>query len=233
MTLDDFKTLIRAYVPGSKVSVVTETVMEKIINKGVDDINSYGNLYKKEINFNATAETSEYSFSSMAASFLKMDKEGVWWNSGSALVPAWKQLIPVTKKYLDTFRPNWREAASGDPEVYYTDQELIRIFPTPAETLTNGFLMYYIKKAAPMAQGSHYPFTGSTTELTALSDTDDAIIDYVRWKLSHPLGKDQQGIVAESDYIKVRTEKIRLATQRLDVSSHQRFKMRIPLIGKR
>jgi hypothetical protein len=45
-----------------------------------------------------------------------------------------------------------------------------------------------------MGNSAHYPFTGSNTEITVFSALDDAIIDWVNWKL-----KPAYGAVTDTD----------------------------------
>ena len=231
MTLDEFRTLIRAYVPGAKISVINNTILTLLINKGVDDVNSFGMLLKKDKQFDVKAEQADYDiFTEIADDFLTMDRPGIWWNAGTATSTNWIQLLPKTEKWLDIYHTNWRDESSSDP-IYYTGKTgKFTVFPKPDTALTGGFWIYYAKASINMTLGTHFPFTGSTSELTFLRDMDDPIIDYVRWKLQRPLGKEATGIITEKQYKDNRLEKLDLINRRIDISAHRDAKMRIPII---
>jgi len=231
MTLEDFRTLIRAYVPGAKIKVIDNTLLTLLINKGVDDTNSFGKLLDVTKKFNVKAEQAEYDiFSEITADFLTMDRPGIWWNAGTATKTNWIQMIPKTAKWLDRFQTNWRDEGSGDPIYYFYKNGKFTFHPKPSTTLSNGFWLYYSKTSVNMTLSTHFPFTGATDELPHLRDMDDAIIDYVRWKLQRPLGKEAIGVIAKDEYKDTRLEKLGLINRRDDISAHRDAKMRIPLI---
>lgn len=231
MTLTDFRTLIRAYVPGAKIKVITNTILTLLINKAVDDVNSFGMLLKDTKKFDVKSEQAEYDIlTEVTDDFLTMDRPGIWWNAGTASSPDWIQLNPVTEKWLDRFQSNWRDEGSSDPKYYVNKTGKITFHPKPKTSLTNGFWLYYVKASANMTLGTHFPFTGSTGELTFLRDMDDPIIDYVRWKLQRPLGKESIGVVTEKVYEDMRLEKLELVNRKVDISAHRDAKMRGPYI---
>ena len=82
-----------------------------------------------------------------------------------------------------------------------------------------------------MTAGGHYPFSGNTTEFSQFKVLDDAIIDYVRWKLARPLGSDQKGILSEKDFRNSLAERIALFKRRLDFTGNTNVRMRIPTIS--
>ncbi len=230
MTLENLRALIRLYVSAAKVSAIPDATLDIIINKGVADLNEIGMILKSEKTFDVVADQLRYSLSTNIPDFLTPDKGGLWWNSGTAASPDWKELYPRTKKWLDTYRKDWRVSSSGDDQYYAVEPTELIIFPVSGTALTDGFWMMYIAKSVDMTLGTHYPFSGSTTEITSLAPLDDAIIDYVRWKLAEPIGKDKKGIITEAAYLKSRKEKLRLVKKRVDISSHRFTKMRPPTL---
>lgn len=233
MTLDQFRSMIRLQVPGAKAAVITDANLDILINKGVDDVNSFTQALQGDKQFNAIAEQQEYNISSeVADNFFMMDEGGIWWNEGTTTSPRWKELFPKTDAWLTRYRPQWREEGSGDPEFYIVKRDIIRIIPKPSASLTNGFWIYYIKTAPNMTVGENYPFTNTTTEITAFRDLDDAIIDYVRWKLARPLGKDNEGTISEGDYYKnLSTAKLKL-NRRPDIKVSRWNRMRTPFVRR-
>ncbi len=231
MTLDNFRTLLRAYVPGAKIKVVDNTLLTLLINKGCDDFNSFGMLLPTDKKFDVKSEQMKYDIKTeVADDYVTMDRPGIWWNAGTATVTNWVQIDPVTEKWLDKYHTNWRDESSSDPLYYFIKKGKLNIFPKPKTALTNGFWLYYGQASVNMTLGTHYPFTGSTSELTHLRDADDVIIDYVRWKLSRPLGKIATGVLNKQEYENIRQEKLDLINRRIDISAHRDAKMRGPTI---
>ena len=231
MTLDQYRTIIRALVPGAKVSVVSNSILEQLINMGVDDVNAFGCVYCSDKKFDVEAEKQTYAIHTYIDDFLMPAKGGLWWNDGDSDNPDWKRLDGMTRESINSEYPRWLNDDSDSPLRYIIENDNLIIHPKPNTTLTNGFHMFHVKKAVWMTDGSHYPFTGSDVEIANYSILDDAIIDYVRWKLAEPLGKVQKGVIKKDDYIKNRNEKIDLLKTRLDISSTPGARMRGPTIG--
>jgi hypothetical protein len=163
----------------------------------------------------------------VADDFLLPGLTGLWWYNGTD----WEALDPYTLKQLKSEFPLWMDDNSGDPQRYVVDNDRLIIHPKPDTTLADGFMFDdYIKAATWMTSGDHYPFTGSTTELHRLKDLDDAVIDYVRWKLQAMIGKDQKGVISEQDYFNQINIKSRLIKRRPDLPSNSQFKMKGPTI---
>ena len=229
MTLDQFRTVIRAYVPSAQVSVIGNTLLDLLINKGVDDVNLRAAAYLGDKKFNVTAEVRTLELHTVISDFAAMAEGGVWWNTGTASSVDWKKLDPYTRRSLNDQYPQWMNQTSSDPLRYIQEGDNLQIDPMPNTTLSNGFWAFYIKKATSMTDGTHYPFSGSTIQIASLSILDDAIIDYVRWKLAGPLKSDNQGILLEQDYEKSVAQKIQLFKRRLDISANN-SRMRGPTI---
>src|SRR3990172_4144663 len=109
MTLDNLKILARAYVPGAKVNVISDSILELLLNAGAVEVAALTVCLKTNKKFDIEADKSEYNLSSVLGDFLVMDDPGVYWYNGSS----WKQLHPKTIKWLDENRPNWRDQTSG------------------------------------------------------------------------------------------------------------------------
>jgi len=195
MTLDNLKILARAYVPGAKTNVVSDTVVELILNNGAVEVAALTICLKTNKKFNVVADQREYLLSSVLGDFLVMDDPGVWWNDGTS----WKQLHPKTMKWLDENRMNWRNEASGDPMYYYQENDTIGFHPKPDTTLTEGFHIYYGRKPVLMTAAEHYAFEG-ITEITHLSILDEAILYYFKWKVQPALNKDSADDFRRNEY---------------------------------
>ncbi|GAF79529.1 unnamed protein product, partial [marine sediment metagenome] len=186
--------------------------------------------YQGDKKFNVVAEKRTYLLSANIDDFAAFDEPGLWWNDGTAASPDWKKLDPYTQRSLRDQFPRWMNEDSDSPLRYVQEGDNLQIDPMPNTALSEGFWGFYIKKPKTMTSPSHYPFSGTTTEITIFTVLDDAIIDYVRWKLQHPLSKVEKGIIAEKDYDKSIAERIELFKRRLDISANN-ARMRGPTIG--
>lgn len=231
MTLTEFRSLIRLYVPSAKVARVPNANLDILINKGVVEVNIAVAAYKAEKTFNVTAEKGVYTISTDLPDFVTPSESGLWWNGGTASSPNWLKLDPYTRQSLDDQFPLWRDENSKDPQRYFIEADLLTIHPKPNVTLSDGFWMYHVRSVNPMTLGTHYPFSGSTIELKPYQVLDDSIIDYVRWKLAGPLKGDQVGIITQQDYKANLAERAELFRMRLDMTASPYNRMKGPQIG--
>jgi len=226
MNWGDIKTLARAEVPYAKTSVISDTVMELMLYKGVVDIARRTKCLPKNIKFNLTAETQEYLISAITSNFLLLDKPGIWWYDGTD----YRQLDPVTKKWLDENIPNWRTEQSDDPQYYYQEQNTIGFYPKPDTSTTDGAWMYYFAKPAKPTTDNEYAFEGST-EIPALVILEDAMIEYFRWKVLKALSKDKEAVASRQEYFEEINDKRMLLKARPDISASTYTKLQGRFIG--
>lgn len=226
MNLAQLRQLGRGMIPGAKIQVIDNPTLDLVLNEGVKDIADYTVCLKTNKKFTVTASQAEYNLSTVLGDYLAVDKSGLWWNNGSI----WRPVYPKTLKWLDDNVPNWRSQGSGSPLNYSIDADILTISPTPAVTLASGFWLYYGKKPTPMTQEDHYPFSGSTTELTHLSKFDFAIILYAKWKLEPILNKDQDANLSMQEYLREREEKTNLLYRRKDIISANDTRLQGPSI---
>lgn len=231
MTLSDLRTLIRASVPGAKTSVVSNTVMNLLINKAVDDVNKRGAVYQANDTFDVEADVKTYTLSDKVSEYYGMDESGLWWNDGSANNLDWKRLTSMSRRTLDDQYPEWKNEDADDPLRCVIEGDELIVDPTPQSALADGFWIFYTKKAVYMTNDTHYPFTGSTTEIATYRIFDDPIMDYVKWKLAAMVGKYQKGVTTEAGYDKSILIALKLFRRRLDISANPGLRMRGPTIG--
>lgn len=231
MTLSNIRELIRAYVPSAKVSVVPDALLDIIINAGVRDVNAIAFALRGDAKFNVSAEIQTYALSVEVSDFVTMAPGGLWWNRGTASSVDWVRLDAMDRRSLDDLYPRWMSNSSDNPLRYILENDVLSIDPKPSADLTDGFWLFYVKKPVDMSADGHYPFSGTTTEIGALSILDEAIIDYSRWKLARPLGAQQMGVITEQDYRKNLNEKIAILNTRLDITANPNLRMRGPNIG--
>lgn len=226
MTLSQLRTLARAMIPGAKLQVINNDVLDLILNEGVKDIAAYTICLKTNKKFNAEANVSEYNLSSKLGDYLTVDKPGLWWYNTSQ----WRPVYPKTLKWLDENKPNWRDSSSGSPLYYSIDADILTITPAPDTAATNGLWLYYGKKPTAMTAEGHYPFSGSTTELTHLSMFDMAIIKYAKWCIEPMLNKEGDSNLSLQEYMKERAEKMSLLYKRKDISASPATRLQGPRV---
>jgi len=222
MTLSNLRTIARAIVPGAKLAIVSNAVLDLILNRGVRDVAAYTICLKVNSTFNVTAETGEYILSTEVTDFLVPDKPGLWWNRGTAASPDWVKLYPKTLQTIDKDRPTWRDDDSDDPLDYSIEGDILTVVPKPDTTLASGFWLYHGRTPADMTAVGHFTFSGSTTEYANLSIFDDAILAYWEWKAQKIFNKGQdQYKLKETDYKVAREEAFNLFKRRPDISAHR------------
>ncbi len=226
MTLSQLRQLGRAMIPGSKG--IDNATFDLILNEGVNDVNTFVVCFKSNGKFNVTAGQSEYNLSIVLTNYLTPDKSCLWWNNGTM----WKPVYPRTLKWLDENVPNWRSLGNGTPLYYSVDGDVLTVSPPPQTTLASGFWFYYGKKATPMTQENHFPFSGTAVEFTHLSMFNMAIIKYLKWVLDPMLNKDGDANLSYQEYLRERAEKKALFERRIDIAHASDVKFQGPKVGR-
>lgn len=230
MKLGDFKTFIRSMVPSANKSAVNDTFLEMLINKGVREVNILTAAFVGDAYFDISEDIKTYNLRDEVEDndFVGIGPSGLWMNKGSASSPNWRQLDGVTRAFIDEKYPNWINASSGNPLMYFVKSGQLVVYPANDADLTDGFwLPDYVKKAVDMTNDEHYPFTGSDNKLADLEPLDDAIIDYVRWHLKHSVGSDQKGIITRQEFEACVQKRKRVINNRPDIAkTNHNFRMR-------
>lgn len=215
--------MCRASIPGCKTDVVSDTILDLLLNEAAKDIVSFTKCLPTNKKFSAVATqgdlASPYVISTVIGDYLMPDKGGLWWNQGTVAAPDYKQLYPRTIAWLDRNRPNWRDISDGSPEDYAIDGNNIIVVPAPVSSLSNAFWLFYIKTSTNMTATTHYPYTGSTTELTHLSIFDLALVKFVAWQVYPMINKTGDSNLSLQEYLKLRQEKTSLLKRRPDIGN--------------
>jgi len=223
MTLGEFRTIIRVLVPSANKGAVSNTTMDLLINSGVRLVNTMAKAYRGEEYFNVEDEVNSYNLRDINSNFTLIGKGGLWMNKGTAASPQWKKLDAVDRAYLDRKFPNWMNQDSSVPLYYIVEAGKIIVHPSPNADLTDGFWMPdFVIKPTKMTANTHYPFTGTTEEISDLEPLDDVIVDYVRWHLKHSVGREQSGLVTRKEFEIELLRKIKTVNRRPDISSNWR-----------
>jgi hypothetical protein len=189
------------------------------LNHGVDEANLIAQCYKKTWSCSSIAEKGEYSISSLCPGYLSIWKSGVWWfdENGKS-----KYLYPKTKRWLDTFIRNWRDASSAlNPTWYAIENDTLIFYPKPSAI--NTFTIDGITEATPMDNADNYPWTNGKTEFSALRAFDNAIISYAVWMLA-PAVLDKEGRNAyEEQFLKQMKKASAQVKRRWDMTSSYEY----------
>lgn len=199
MTLLEIKNYVAWLCPGVKLNNAPTGVVDNAIQIAADEVAARTLCLPKNKKFNADASDGEYSLSTIDSEFVQIAESGLYWNAGTAGTPDWKQLDPVTIKWLDENRRNWRNEEAGSPEVFYQDGDTLGVFPAPESALTEGFWLYYGLKAYTMTDDSQYPFYG-TSQIARLSILDRAIALHFKMQALSAADKRDDFKITQNEY---------------------------------
>lgn len=199
MTLGEMTTRVRQQIPASGgTGDMADATIQNALNQGVVKVNLITQCYQTYIKIANTPAVSgtpqQYSLSTICPGFLSMADSGVWWfdTNGSSQI-----LYTKTRRWLDINVPNWRDQSpvADNPTWVWHEGDQLGFYPGSTQQSTNAaldFWVYYMLMPTPMGGPNNYPWTNGTTEFTALSCMDDAIIAYAVSKLA-PAVMDKEG----------------------------------------
>jgi len=183
MTLSEMTTRVRNQLPAATVESVSDDIIWRELNIAVNECNRLSQVYQGYTEFTTVVDKQIYNFSTYVPLYLGMAKDGVWFNnSGTSL----KELFPKTIRWLDLWIRNWRDLTSGEPQWYWVLGDDLGLYPKPSTAAT--LRVYHLKKATAMDNANNYPWTNTTTEVTALQAFDKPITTYARWALTSAVG---------------------------------------------
>lgn len=229
MTRAQFKIFLRASIPSANVARIDNATLELLLDKAVRNVNNMGKVLTKSDYFNAAADVREYVITSEVPDFVLIGESGIWYNTGTAASPYYKELEGCDKPYLNVKIPNWHVQAAGNPLYAIVESNRFTIHPKPSATLTDAFFLPdYVYAPTPMTADSHYPWSGSTTEIKQLEVLDDCIIAYCRWILGLSVGEDENkaGLITKKEYEETVTRTTQLLNRRPDFRSNRDFRLK-------
>lgn len=222
MNLGNLRTMTRVVVPGAKLNVISNAVLDLMLNNGAIDVATYSACLQENTKFDVVANQSEYNLSSVVSRFLVIAKEGLWYRDSAT--DNYKRLYPRTMKWLNENRPYWRDEDAGVPQYYYQDGNNLGLVPAPDGAVDEGLWLYFGQKPQAMNSTIHWPF-GYGAEITRLAPLSECIVAYAEWKLVKALNAGQDAYKAkETAYKTSLAEKISLISRRSDISSDKKTK---------
>jgi len=187
MNLGDLKQRCKLKLPNIGQTGVGDAYLVELLNQACDRCNEVGKFYYEESYFNVVADQSKYPLSENVTDYLGMGKVPLYFKLSSG---DWKQVYPKTEAYIQRTFPDYLNADSvTQPQYYYLDGDNIVLYP-PADTARdNALMLKHLKASTPMSNDNHYPFTGTTTEITAFKPMEEAIVAFVKWQIEPSYGK--------------------------------------------
>lgn len=199
MDRGNLKDFFLASCAGLKQSTLPPELLDNLCQLSADDVAFRTLCLETDDTFNADEDEGEYDLTDIVDEYICLAPAGVWFNNGTVASPEWKQLRPVTIKWLDEKRPNWRIASSDTPQYFYQAGDTLGINPAPSADLTGGFRMHFYQGAFPMTTDGHFPFRG-TAQIARLSILDRAMSLHFRWQAQGMLEKKDDYRLNERAY---------------------------------
>jgi len=185
MKLSEFRTRIKLALPNIGQLGITASDLTNLINQAVNNVNLIVGVYVGSTDFDVVANQKEYDLSVVAPLFLGRDKRGVFFKSSGQ----WQKIEPRSAANIAEFNPNFLNSTSVPiPQNYYINGHIFGLEPAADTSQTKGIRLYHLMRATDMVNDDHYPFTGSTTQISALLPLDDAIIAWCKWRIAPAYG---------------------------------------------
>ena len=225
MKLSRFLVRLKSEVPSINQIGATDDQLTDILNEGVDKVNVFTKVYKGYTDFAIEAEKQIYNLSTVVPTFLGISKPGVFFKDSNS---AWQVVYPKTLAWLSKTYPTFLNASSvAVPKWYWQEGDDLGFHNKPSTSLANGCRIYHLKKGTPMSSGDHYPFTGSTTQITAFEPLDDGILAYAKWQLTPAFGKMIDIDLGEQRFLKECRKGAKQIKRRPDLTLDSSYGIRI------
>lgn len=224
MNLTNLRKRFRLHVPSAKVSSVSDDRVDLLLNEGVNEVNLIAQVYKtpndNPSEFTSVVGKQVYKFSEEITDYLGISKGGVWITDDNG---NYFELIPKTKEWFDDHLDNYWDNSNAIPQYYYIDGDDL-VFDSPFSAART-VRIYHLKLATDMDNGNNFPWTNTTTEITAFRPLDKAIVAYAVWQIQPSLGKSAQIQQKEIEFNRAIQLGMRRVRRRRDFTSHESTRM--------
>jgi len=201
MTQTQLLKMCRLSVPEiDSIDVIEDDDLLLFLNLGCKEFIKVTDALPTSITFNLIEDLTTYPLSTYVTSFGKIRKEGLWlYNSENT---KWDQLDSTTVSYLNKHYASWMNTRSQLPQRFSIDGDDLTLHPKASSTYAgdNYLKLFFFKRSLDMSDGSHYPFSGSTTEYPHLADYEDVPVEYVRYKVKQMLKKNADAEEAKTTF---------------------------------
>lgn len=190
---------VKLQVPNIKETAADDNEILAMLSEACDEVNLRTKVYQGYTDFNIVAEQQIYPLSTNVPLYLGMAKERIQFKNSS---DQWKFVNPKTLSWIEKKYPEYLNATSAAiPQWYWVEGDDVGFHQKPSTTKALGARLYHLKKANPMTNTDKYPWTGTTTEITALRPMDDAIVAYFKWKYSPAIGAVTDADLREKEFL--------------------------------
>ena len=188
----ELRTLVRLH-PSITTNLISSANVDLLLDKAQIDLALKGRALPKNEKVNVVASQREYVVSGLSPvltdnDFLAIDLQGggVQFYDGSRWL-ADPEFCPKTREWLDREYPGWRSAsATSTPLYWYLDTAedavsnlAVGLVDKPSASTTDGLWIHYLSRGKLMTGDTHYPWTGSTTQLNYLEPYDLLLVWWV------------------------------------------------------
>lgn len=189
----ELRTLVRLAPDVSSTDVISDANLNLLLDKAQIDLAVKGRALPRNEKVNLVANSREHIVSGGSSvltgnDFLSLDLlgGGVLFYDGSRWVGP-PEFVPKTREWLDINDVGWRSrsATTGTPQYWYLDTAennssnlVIGLSETPSANQTDYLWINYLSRGTLMTGDTHYPWTGTTTQLVHLEPYDVLFVYY-------------------------------------------------------
>ena len=227
MKLSEFIKRVKLAVPNTNQTGIEDDYITTLLNAGCDKVNLLTKVYKGYTDFNIVAEQRLYDFATYVPTYLGTAKKGLFFKDSDG---NWQDIIPKTEAWLSEIYPDYLNSTSTSiPTWFYIEPTELGFHPPPSTAYAGGARLYHLKKANKMSGDDDFPFSGNTTEITALSALDDAIIAFCVWKLSPSFGQISDQDLRYREFILECKQAAKQIKRRRDLTGDSGYRMRLSI----
>jgi hypothetical protein len=206
-TRAELRTLIRL-APEVKTTAISDANINTLLDKGTIDLALKGRALPRNEKVNVVASQMEYVLSGASPvltgnDFLAIDMMdgGVLFSDGSRWIGAAnEEFKPVTREWLDLNYQGWRTNSAASVPLYWyvstaednSSNLVVGLVDKPSTARTDGLWIHYLARGTLMTGDTHYPWTGSTTQLVHLEPYDPLLVYYVLEWVNRLITKNSQ-----------------------------------------
>lgn len=226
----ELEALVRL-APEVDTTALSEANLDTLLDKATIDLGLKGRALPRNEKVNAVSSRMEYVVSGASPvltgnDFLAIDtlEGGVQFNDGSRWI-AEPELLPVTRQWLDKNYVGWRSNAAASVPLYWylgtaednSSNLVVGLVDKPSANGTNNIWIHYLARGTLMTGDTHYPWTGSTTQLVHLEPYEILLVYWVLEFYNRVISKND----ADADRYKVLYEAgAQQMAKRMPLSEH-------------
>lgn len=151
-----------------------EDTMLVLLNQ-VHRLIAQAGVFEDLTTFNSTASAWEYNLRTLVSDYVKI--KSLWWEGEGSTNPYYVEQMPNMVQFLNK-RNESVSSSLGYPTFYTVRGNILYVWPTPDETISDAFRIYYCKMPTAMICDAGYSIDD------AISDAHRSVYVYgVMWKI--------------------------------------------------